>query len=102
MIIRRSRPAWQRLGAGAAAVLAVLAVVLVPRGAAAGVAAPGEVQGELLSVSCPTDSFCMAVGVRSQGGGAGRGLAYRWDGSAWHVMPTAGPPSGYQDIGLQS
>lgn len=45
----------------------------------------------LMSVSCPTDTFCMAVGG---------GFADRFDGTNWHAMLTAAPPRGYASAGL--
>jgi len=45
----------------------------------------GTVNGYLYSVSCPTASFCMAVGQ------AGTALAWTWDGTKWSIVPTPRP-----------
>ena len=45
----------------------------------------------LNDVSCPTQSFCMAVGEESIPDGLGtrpKNLAEKWDGTSWSVVPT--------------
>jgi len=39
-------------------------------------------------VSCPAASFCMAVGAAVDTDNRLRTLAERWDGTAWHIVPT--------------
>jgi hypothetical protein len=58
------------------------------------VTAPGG--GELIAISCPTASFCMAVGttVASSGrstAGPSRPLVETWDGTAWTVRHAVTP-----------
>lgn len=50
--------------------------------------------GILNGVSCPTQSFCVAVGDVPDGGGA---LAEAWDGARWGLqdMPASGEEPGY-------
>ncbi len=48
-------------------------------------------QGALLSVSCVSSSFCMAVG--RTGNPLGRVLAVEWNGRAWSLVRAADPAS---------
>lgn len=93
---------WMRNWITAAAIGLLLGATAVGSVSAnAGTAPAGR--GELYSVSCPTDTFCMAVGFRQASSTAPRlGLAYRWDGTAWQVMPTKAPPVGAAAIYLVS
>jgi hypothetical protein len=78
----------------------VVGVLAVPGSAGAGTATTEL--GDLYSVSCPSDGFCMAVGVRHATRLAPLlGLAYRYDGTAWHAMPVA-TPHGYDALQLYS
>jgi hypothetical protein len=43
----------------------------------------------LSAVSCPSPSFCMAVGVFTDSEGRGRALAERWNGTSWSIVPAA-------------
>ncbi|TMB92272.1 MAG: hypothetical protein E6J45_03130 [Chloroflexi bacterium] len=49
-------------------------------------AMPNIAGGQLAGVSCPTGTFCVAVGQSSPSAP----LAERWDGSSWTVTPTPG------------
>jgi hypothetical protein len=82
------------------AVLVAALCAVSPASAGAGTTTP--VYFELLSVSCPTDNFCMTVGHFWESGTPSLGLAYRWDGTAWQVMPTVAPQPGFFGIGLSS
>src|SRR5690242_12047252 len=44
----------------------------------------------LTGVSCVSRSFCMAVGSRLRRL-VGQTLVERWDGAAWHIVPTLAP-----------
>lgn len=48
-------------------------------------------QSSLESISCPSRSFCLAVGLA--GNPAGRVLAMRWNGRSWSQVRAASPPS---------
>jgi hypothetical protein len=51
--------------------------------------APAVPGGSVLSsISCPNDTFCLAVGSSRAGGPI---FAEEWDGAAWSVTPTTGP-----------
>jgi hypothetical protein len=52
--------------------------------------APITVNGALLATSCPSPTFCMAVG--STASKAGAGLSERWNGSNWAPVVTPNPP----------
>jgi len=58
----------------------------------------GGVSSELLGVSCPTASSCVAVGD-SFDSGARTNLAERWDGKKWTILPSL-QPAGGQDSQL--
>lgn len=49
---------------------------------------PGGVTGMLRGVSCPTPSFCVAVGQR----GGSTALIETWNGRSWMSTPTGLPP----------
>jgi len=51
---------------------------------------PSATPGELRGVSCLARNDCIAVGTS----GTGAALAEHWDGSAWTVQATPGPPDG--------
>jgi hypothetical protein len=58
---------------------------------------------QLNSVSCSSESFCMAVGERSLGSGIGSGVVgviEEWDGSAWSMV--ANPQSSGANVWLSS
>jgi hypothetical protein len=100
MRLRRTPTGWRRIGITVAAVVVAAFSVVTARDVATAAVSP---QAQLSSVSCPTDTFCMAVGARLQNNGApSLGLAYRWDGARWHVMATQAPPSGWQRIELRT
>lgn len=48
--------------------------------------------GQLISVSCPGVSDCMAVGGYVTGSGVGATLAERWNGSTWIRLPIPNAP----------
>jgi hypothetical protein len=45
----------------------------------------------LSSVSCPSDSFCMAVGQHDNSAGDVINLAEAWNGTSWHITATPDP-----------
>lgn len=47
---------------------------------------PGRSQVELGSISCPTTTWCMAVGSSANPNGLSYALVERWDGVAWSIM----------------
>lgn len=49
-------------------------------------------------VSCPTDTFCMAVGTFTDAQDNGHTAAARWDGSGWAVMTTGNFPGQYAGL----
>jgi hypothetical protein len=54
----------------------------------------GAVNGQLVSVSCVTSSFCMAVGTYETGSsphGPERALAETWNGSGWSIQDAVNP-----------
>jgi hypothetical protein len=102
-----------RLGAASALMLAVLTPALA--GGSAAVASPGLASGgasrpaaaaggggwsirptpapnvptaAFAAVSCPTSTWCMAVGHYEGSQGVSRPLAERWNGATWKVVPT--------------
>lgn len=83
----------RRKAVRAMAALAAAFVLVVPSSVGARAGATARMPGALWDVSCPTASFCMAVGfVTGASGGSGGVLAYRWDGSAWSLAPMPAPP----------
>lgn len=85
-----SGPAMIMVLAAALLTLVVLAVTGAPGASAArSAAAPADA---LSRVSCPTPTFCMAVG-RSHVNrlGVGRSLAEAWNGRTWRVTRTPSP-----------
>ncbi len=54
---------------------------------------PGEREGSLNSVACPTNSACTAVGDYINHAQADRNLAERWIGSHWSIKSTPNPRS---------
>lgn len=90
-----------RLSAVTGAIVALLAVA-VPGGSSVSAAASGArpfTSGYtfLSGVSCPSPSFCMAVGASTDADRALRTLAERWNGRSWRIVPTlnqGGPRSG--------
>ena len=57
----------------------------------------GSTSGSLGGVSCPSASFCMAVGGYYTSSGGGGQLAYTWNGSAWSVVTVPALPAGDAD-----
>jgi hypothetical protein len=51
---------------------------------------PGVTDSGLLSVSCPTASTCVAVGLTSAGTTVGT-IAMMWDGTTWSLSPLVTP-----------
>lgn len=68
----------------------------------AGAQGSSDDSSSLLSVSCPTSSFCMAVGSASTGPASHFGLAYRSDGTSWHAVAIAPTAAGKSVGGLDS
>jgi hypothetical protein len=96
------RPAWRWLvGALAAAGLVAsgrAAAVAAPAGPAAtagvtwstqSVSVPGG--GAFTAISCPTATFCMAVGTTVASSGATRPLVETWNGATWKVRHATTP-----------
>jgi hypothetical protein len=54
----------------------------------------------LVGISCGSTSACMAVGDSYEGPGTEKGLAERWTGSKWEVLPISTPPGtkGFVDL----
>src|SRR5262249_7234576 len=52
--------------------------------------AAGATGSILFAVSCPTDSFCAAVGTYSVGA-ANQTLVEHWNGSTWTIVPSPTP-----------
>lgn len=50
-------------------------------------AGPGIPYGNLLGVSCPSEDFCLTVGIQS----TGQSLAAVWNGASWFDIPSANP-----------
>ena len=46
----------------------------------------------LAGVSCPSPTFCTAVGWSRDGFGVDQAMVYRFDGSGWGQVETTGPP----------
>ncbi|MGO8870890.1 MAG: hypothetical protein ACLQPH_05710 [Acidimicrobiales bacterium] len=75
----------------------VFGSVCLPVTPATGAASPGTTTpGSLAAVSCPTLTFCVAVG--NQGEGSASALVERWDGQRWKVEHT--PSTGATDTTL--
>ena len=55
----------------------------------------------LASISCPSATFCMAVGAGSAAKATDQLAAERWDGARWRRLPVAQPP-GVTLPGLQA
>ncbi|MGA8744575.1 MAG: hypothetical protein WB507_01770, partial [Solirubrobacterales bacterium] len=51
----------------------------------------GSIEATLEGLSCSSSSACMAVGSYHESGGKDKGLAERWNGSAWSSMTTPTP-----------
>lgn len=51
----------------------------------------GARHSQLVGVSCPSMSFCIAVGYSTHGGGALVALAERWRGGSWSMQRTPKP-----------
>ncbi|MGN6608382.1 MAG: ComEC/Rec2 family competence protein [Jatrophihabitans sp.] len=80
---------------------ALAAAVL--RGAPTASAAAPDAVSRLVSVSCPTASFCMTVGSHASSSTApAQALGYRWDGSSWHLAPAVAVPAGADGVDLTS
>jgi len=70
-----------------------------PRAEESGSLGPGPVAGEatgpvyalFTSVSCPTHTFCIAVGSHFRGSGNPAPLAEAWTGDRWHLLATRAP-----------
>ena len=85
-------------------VAAAACLVLAAGPALAGSAAPGSVragspvlhgQVSLMGVSCPTASFCLAVGKQGSSGGYGP-VSQDWNGKTWRILdPPARPADSY-------
>ena len=83
---------------------AAACLVLAAGPALAGSAAPGSVragspvlhgQVSLMGVSCPTASFCLAVGKQGSSGGYGP-VSQDWNGKTWRILdPPARPADSY-------
>ncbi|HEX4491553.1 MAG TPA: hypothetical protein VH914_10140 [Acidimicrobiia bacterium] len=81
------------------AAIAVVALVGVTAGSASAATRPWRIVKtpalgtgmEMLGVSCPTATFCMAVG---QSGGT---AAAKWDGTEWSTVPTVDPSGTFAD-----
>jgi hypothetical protein len=54
----------------------------------------GSSSSELVGVSCPTASECMAVGNYATSAGAERALSERWNGTSWVIRSTPDPDPG--------
>jgi hypothetical protein len=54
---------------------------------------PGGTSALLNGVSCSASSACTAVGGYNEATGATKGLAERWNGTAWSALATPAPPS---------
>jgi hypothetical protein len=61
----------------------------------------GTTYVELNGVSCPTSTFCAAVGVYLDGSGVQHALAQTWNGTSW-TNRTVSDPSGGQQAVLSS
>ena len=82
-ILRRIRP----LGAG----LSTAALIVLAAGAgAASASPPSPVGASLSSVSCPTASWCMAVGSYTTTSGVQHALAQAWNGTTWQLLKPPG------------
>lgn len=86
-----------------AAAVAAACLALTGGSALAGSADPGSAFSgspappnpvDLLRVSCPVTSFCMAVGSTGVGGGWSP-LSQRWNGKAWRTLAVPAPPDSY-------
>jgi len=53
----------------------------------------GDTNGELLGVSCPVATGCMAVGEAADGSGAEAAMADYWNGTSWTAAPLPVPAS---------
>jgi hypothetical protein len=85
-----------RLLLAAAACAAVLLPGLAAGPASAATRAPN---GEFIAVSCPTATWCMAVGQYVRSDRTARPLAETWDGTAWRLAAPPNPAGGI-DSGL--
>lgn len=84
-----------RVVLGAAAVFVVLAVPASASGPGwSRVPTPNPLgpDGQLLPVSCPSTTACIAVGTYVDASGTGVTLAERWNGAAWSQLSTPNPP----------
>jgi hypothetical protein len=61
----------------------------------------GAVRSFLTSVSCPSATFCMAVGFWAGASGKQQTLAESWHGGAWKISATLSPP-GFRTMQLSS
>jgi hypothetical protein len=92
----RPRTTPGRLLLAAAACAAVLLPGLAAGPASAATIAPN---GEFIAVSCPTATWCMAVGQYVRSDRTARPLAETWDGTAWRLATPLNPAGGI-DSGL--
>jgi len=92
----RPRTTPGRLLLAAVACAAALLPGLTAGPASAATRAPN---GEFVAVSCPTSTWCMAVGRYVRSDGTARPLAETWDGTAWRLA-TPPNPAGAIDSGL--
>jgi hypothetical protein len=92
---------WPRTMAGLAAVVGLLVaiptVLTAPASASSGWMLDHAdndpvPQGQLSSVSCPTPSWCMAVGLSHDAKGIPGPFAEAWNGTAWQHQPVPDPP----------
>jgi hypothetical protein len=58
----------------------------------------GAVSSYLFGVSCVSARACTAVGDYISSNREQEALAERWDGSAWSIQPTRGPPGPRQNV----
>ena len=98
--LRRSQALLAAITCGIA--LAGAAVVISSNSTASAASSPWSLQGipsvsgntpnaQFEDVSCPTISFCMAVGRYLGTDGVQRTLAEKWTGGSWHTVSSANP-----------
>lgn len=61
----------------------------------------GSTYTSFTSVSCPTNSECIAVGYSNDSGGVFRDYSSRWSAGAWSNLSTPNPSSGYSQSQLE-
>ena len=58
----------------------------------------GTLLSQLKDVSCPSASFCVAIGYAVANAGGISVLLDRWNGKAWSAMKSAALPAGFNDV----